>query len=192
MDKRNSLLNLLIKYKPLDVDEEKSKKEIIEFVKANKECFDNDFKLGHITGSALVVDQNIKYTLLTYHPHIKKWLQFGGHSDSLSDVLQTGFREAQEESGMKSLKFIPKHKNIFDLDVHPIPARNNMPVHNHYDIRIILMADKNEPFVVSYESKELKWIRLEEAEKYNNQPAFLRLVSKVIKLKKFLHKSEVL
>jgi hypothetical protein len=37
--------------------------------------------------------------------------------------------------------------------------------------------------VVSHESKELKWIKLEEVEKYKNQPSFLRLVSKAIKLK---------
>lgn len=183
MDARDRLLKQLEEYKALDADEGRSREDIAEFVKANPECFNNDFKLGHITGSALVIDQNIEYTLLTYHPHIKKWIQFGGHSDGSPDVLETGFREAQEESGMKSLKFIPEHGGIFDLDIHPILPRGEMPLHNHYDIRIILSADKKEPFVVSHESKELKWIKLEESEKYNNQPAFLRLVSKAIKLK---------
>ena len=186
MDIRDKLLGLLNKYKPIDSPENKSKMDIIEFVKSNPKCFDNDYKLGHITGSASVVDEKIEYALLTYHPHFDKWLQFCGHSDGLSDVLRTGYREAQEESGLKSLKFITGHEGIIDLDVHPIPPGGGMPLHNHYDVRIILMADRDEHFVVSRESKELKWVKLENMANYNTQKAFLRLVGKAIKLRKEL------
>jgi len=186
MDKRNNLLQLLNKFKGVDEQEEKSRLEIIDFVKSNPECFDNDFKLGHITGSALVVDKGFIYMLLTYHPVIDKWLQFGGHSDSDPDVLTTAFREAEEESGLKSLQLVPGHEGIFDVDVHPIPPKVDMPFHNHYDIRVFLTADMDELYVASHESKELKWVELNEAEKYNQQPAFLRLVKKARDLGKNL------
>ncbi len=186
MNKRDDLINLMNRYTSSDKQEVKSRQEILDFVKSHPECFDNDFKLGHITGSALVVDKGFKYMLLTYHPVIDKWLQFGGHSDSDPDTLKTAFREAEEESGLKSLKFVTGHEGIFDVDVHPILPKGDMPLHNHFDIRIVLTADMDEPYVVSHESKELKWINMEEAEKYNTQLAFLRLVKKARELGKSL------
>jgi 8-oxo-dGTP pyrophosphatase MutT (NUDIX family) len=184
MDQRESLLKLLKEYRGNDETEEKSRLAIIDFVEKNERCFDNDFKLGHITGSALVVDRNFEHTLLTHHSSINKWFQFGGHSDSSPDTIAVGLREAQEESGLKSLEFIPGHEGIFDVDIHPIPERGDMPIHNHYDIRIILTADKNEPYTVTNESHDLRWVKLVEIEKYNSQPAFVRLAKKAIALKK--------
>jgi 8-oxo-dGTP pyrophosphatase MutT (NUDIX family) len=186
MDKRDNILNLLENYKSIDNEEEKLRLKFINFVNSHIECFDNDFKLGHVTGAALVVDKDIQYTLLTLHSVINMWFQFGGHSDSQSDVINTAFREASEESGLKSLTFIPGHEGIFDVDIHTIPVTENMPEHLHYDIRIILTADINEPYIVSHESKDLQWVKLEEAEKYNQQPAFLRLIKKAIDLRKSL------
>ncbi len=186
MNARHGLLGLLKRYVAANEQEERSLIEILDFVKSHPECFDNDFKMGHITGSALVVDRGFNYALLTHHMVINKWMQFGGHSDSDPDVIKTAMREAQEESGLKSLKFISGHEDIFDVDVHPISPKADMPLHNHYDIRIILTTDMNEPYVVSHESKELRWVHMSEAEKYNKQPAFMRLIKKAQQLGKSL------
>ena len=107
MTKREPIIKLLGKHEPFDEQERKSLKEILDFVNEHDECFENDFKLGHITGSALVVDENLEYTLLTHHSLLNKWFQFGGHSDGHNLVSETAFREAEEESGLKSLKFHP-------------------------------------------------------------------------------------
>ena len=189
MERRHGLIELLNNYQTADANEEKCRQEILVFVKLHPECFDNDFPLGHVTGSAIVVDRKFEYTLLTHHPVVDKWFQFGGHSDSNPDVFKTAFREAEEESGLKSLQSVPGNGGIFDVDIHPMPPGNNIPGHDHYDIRFILTADMNEPYTVSHESKELKWIRLEEAANYSSQPAFIRLANKAQALGRRLNAS---
>lgn len=186
MDKRDFILELLENYKSTDKNEEKSRIQMIQFIEYNPNCFENDYKQGHITGSALVVDRDIEYTLLTHHLLLHKWFQFGGHSDGHWNPLEVAWREAQEESGLISLEYIPGHDGIFGLDVHLIPKRDHMPAHNHYDVRILLTADKNEPYKVSHESNDLKWVKIDEVKEYNSQPAFLRLIDKVLGLKSII------
>lgn len=185
-DNRFFIINLLNNFRSYNAEEEKSRLEIIEFVQSNKECFDNTFQKGHITGSALVVDTAFEYTLLTHHVKLEKWFQFGGHSDSDPNTLAVGLREATEESCLTSLKFVPGYVGIFDVDVHPIKETEKMPLHNHYDIRILLTADIKEAFTVTHESKDLKWVLLDNVAEYNTQPAFLRLVEKARKVKERL------
>lgn len=187
MTKREPILKLLNRYLPTDEQEKKSLEQILTFVNTNEDCFENDFKLGHVTGSALVVDKNLKYTLLTHHTKLNKWLQFGGHSDGHNIVSDTAFREAQEESGLKSLKYHPAISGVFDVDVHLIPEGAVMPAHNHYDVRFLLIGDKDEQFQVSNESHDLKWIKLEDVKNYNSQPSFLRMINKVIDLRAKKH-----
>ena len=183
-DKRFYILNLLENYEASDAMEERSKKEIVEFVKKHPDCFDNNLKAGHVTASSLVVDKDFESTLLTLHTKLDRWLQFGGHSDNDPNALAVALRETAEESCLESLHFLPRYNGIFDLDVHPIPENSKMPTHNHYDIRILLVANKNEEYTVTHESKNLKWVKLDEVSKYNAQPAFLRLVEKAKKIKR--------
>lgn len=183
MDKRRPLLNLLNKYKPTDPGEIDDLGKMLEFVRSHEGCFENDFKIGHVTGSAFVVDENLEYTLLTHHSVLDKWFQFGGHSDGHSNVLETALREAREESGLKNLRFYPKIDGIFDIDIHPIPAKGDIPLHDHYDVRFLLIADMNEKFTVSNESKDLKWIKLEDVKQYNPLEGMQRMVGKVISLR---------
>ena len=43
---------------------------------------------------------------------------------------------------------------------------------------MIFQADPEEDFTVTHESKDIKWVPLDEVKNYNDQPAFLRLVKK--------------
>lgn len=171
MNKRELILKLLTLYKPTDPSEIKSLEQITSFVKESEDCFENSFIPGHITGSALVINSKFSKVLL------------GGHSDGHNLVKETAFREASEESGLNSLEFLPEITGIFDVDVHPIPATEKMPSHDHYDIRFLLVADENEPYSISHESKSLKWVAFEDVSTYNSQPAFLRMITKVKSLK---------
>lgn len=179
MNNRVFILELLENYKAFDEAEERSCEDMIAFVQDNEKCFENNFHLGHITGSALVVDRDFKSTLLTHHTVLNRWLQFGGHSDGHWNPLEVAWREAEEESGLTSLAYFPGHEGIFDIDIHPIPERGDMPEHKHYDVRILLSADKDEQFVVSDESHDLRWFTLDEACTQNTEEAFKRMVEKV-------------
>ena len=138
--------------------------------------FDRALAVGHVTGSAWVVDRTGRWALLTHHRKIGKWLQFGGHADGERDVRAVALREAREESGIEELRFaLP---GIYDVDVHRIPARNGEPEHRHYDVRFALFADRAARPVVSAESHAVRWVALDALPTLGADESVLRLAAK--------------
>lgn len=157
---------------------EETTKTFKNLLKNHSACFDRDFYTpGHITGSAWILNKQRTKTILHLHRKLNKWLQLGGHSDGNPLTDQVALKEAIEESGLKSLKLIDKE--IFDLDLHTFPAKENNPEHFHFDVRFLFEADENEPFnPPAEESKQLAWIELDLITEYNNHPTFHRMVKK--------------
>lgn len=174
------LLSKLRNYFPDNLHEQSMLDQIIDFVEQHTDCFERSLLIGHITGSACIVNNARTKILLTHHQKLDKWLQLGGHSDGNPDTLSVAVREAQEESGLKNIR--PVSENIFDVDVHTIPARKNEPSHFHYDIRFLFEADENESLIISSESKNLAWIALSEIEMFTREESVLRMVRKIIAL----------
>ena len=141
------------------------------------EAFQRTHLPGHITGSSFIVSEDLTETVLVHHAKLNRWLQPGGHCDGDRDVVQTALREANEETGLKTLTLL--HREIYDLDIHRIPKRKDFPSHDHYDIRYVMKANVSEPIVVSEESHDVKWIALKELERYNSEAALLRLRDKL-------------
>ncbi|TRX56082.1 NUDIX hydrolase [Fulvivirga sp. M361] len=161
---RNDLLQKLEAYLPENPKEVQFKEDFFLFIKTYGDCFERSLAIGHITGSAWVVNKDRSRALLTHHKKLDRWLQLGGHADGDPNVLNVASREAQEESGLKSLKLISSA--IFDIDIHTIPARKDEPEHLHYDVRFLFKADDNEQLHVSSESKNLHWISLDHLDSY--------------------------
>ena len=178
--KQQKLLNLLEKYSPTEV-EKPFKAQIIEFVENHEDCFERSQLSGHITASAWLVNKDNSKALLMHHTKLDRWFQLGGHCDGDSDVLAVAIKEAQEESGINSIA--PLSSDIFDIDVHKIPARKNEPEHYHYDIRFILQVTSDEDVVQNRESKELRWISKDPAELPTNEPSVVRMFNKWLTFK---------
>ena len=174
---REPLLRNLRAYHPSDPFEQEMLQRIIAFVKAHENCFERSLLIGHITASALIVNRQRTHTLMTHHHKLEKWLQLGGHSDGDPDPLNVALREAEEESGIPGI--IPLSKEIFDVDVHPIPARKNVPEHFHYDIRYLFEADDTHSLTITPESKDLAWIPLNDIEQFSTEESILRMVRKL-------------
>jgi 8-oxo-dGTP pyrophosphatase MutT (NUDIX family) len=155
---RASLLDELEAYCPADPRERMMLIEITAFVRAHPDCFERERSIGHVTASAWVVDEDRTHALLTHHRKLGRWLQLGGHADGDDDVRRVALREAREESGLTAIRFA--QTALYDVDVHPIPARGPEPAHKHYDVRFAFVADRAEPTTVSDESHELAWFPL--------------------------------
>lgn len=110
---------------------------------------------GHLTASALIVDEDFTRALLTHHRKLGKWLQLGGHCDGDANLAHVALRECVEESGIEGLRI---RVEPIDLDIHPIPARPGEPEHLHYDTRFVVVAPRGARFAVSEESHALEWI----------------------------------
>lgn len=122
-------------------------------------CYERSLLSGHMTASAWIIDDKKSSVLLLHHKKLNRWLQPGGHADGDENISDVAYKEAFEETGLKSLQFYSPH--IFDIDIHQIPRLHHIPSHYHHDIRFLFTADINEIYTVSKESNELNWVRLD-------------------------------
>ncbi|ALP52202.1 NUDIX hydrolase [Candidatus Tenderia electrophaga] len=173
---RNFLQDKLNRHCPFDAAEADMLQQIIEFVARHEGCFERSLSIGHVTGSAWIVDHERTHVLLTHHRKLDRWLQLGGHSDGDGHTLNVALREGREESGLAQLQ--PLRDAIFDVDVHLIPARKDEAAHYHYDVRFLLEADRRAPLTLSGESKDLAWVSLDDAQRLAPEPSIQRMVAK--------------
>jgi 8-oxo-dGTP pyrophosphatase MutT (NUDIX family) len=151
--------------------------QFLELLK-HPRAFYRDHLPGHITGSSWIIDESRQYTLLTHHRKLNRWLQPGGHADGDENIIRVCTREAEEETGLKSLRLFSA--DIFDLDIHTIPARKDFPQHLHYDVRLLFIASADEPLIISDESNDLAWIGCDELQSRTaNNISMLRMAEKV-------------
>ena len=157
---REALLAKLATYLPLDEDDESACRQIESFVRNHPKCFESTFALGHLTGSAWLLDSSGERALLTHHRKLGRWIQLGGHADGNPNLLAVAIREAREESGIDTIE--PVSENIFDLGVHQTPGHDGIAAHYHFDVRFLLQAHGDGRFLVSHESHALAWFTLQE------------------------------
>jgi ADP-ribose pyrophosphatase YjhB (NUDIX family) len=177
-DPREPLLTLLRAHaaRTLDAHEAAMTMETIRFVVENSRCAERSLAIGHLTGSAWVVDAARRRTLLTHHRKLEKWLQLGGHADGDLDIAAVAFREAQEESGLTRLRLADTA--IFDVDRHWIPERKGEPAHWHYDVRFMVEADESEPLAITAESKDLRWVEIARMADFSSEESMMRMAWK--------------
>jgi 8-oxo-dGTP pyrophosphatase MutT (NUDIX family) len=174
---REALIHALNNYQT-SFDEEKAFISRFKSLLRNFEnCYKRSLLTGHITASAWISNKTGTSAVLVHHKKLNRWLQPGGHADGDENVLNVASKEAQEETGLKSLKLIGD--KIFDIDIHLIPKHGNIQAHYHYDIRFLFVADDTEDYVISDESNELKWIPLGSINQFTgNNNSILRMVLK--------------
>lgn len=172
---RKPLLEKLRRYAERHPEEAAVTVRFIDFVAGNPQCFERSLASGHVTGSAWLVDRGARRVLLTHHRKLGRWLQLGGHSDGVPDPLEVAISEAREESG---LDVAPLSPEIFDLDVHEIPARSNEPAHLHFDVRFALEVRGSEAFRVGEESLDLAWVPIDGLDRYTREESVLRMARK--------------
>lgn len=157
---RRALLELLRDYLLRNAEEAATVSRVIALVQGHSNCFERTCWAGHITASAWILSPDHGSFLLTHHRKLGRWLQLGGHADGDPDVRSVALREAREESGLQHFDFIsPERAAILplDLDIHPIPARKDEPVHEHHDVRFLLIARPGQDVMISEESHDLAW-----------------------------------
>ena len=173
---RQTLLDLIARYSARHPEEDETVRRFCEFVERNPDCFERALQEGHITGSAWIVDRSGSRVLLTHHRKLNRWLQPGGHADGDADILGVALREGLEETGLVSLEAVDGE--IFDLDIHAIPARSQDPEHLHYDVRFLLRDPGDGDYVVSEESHDLAWVAMEDLGKFSIEESMLRMRDK--------------
>ncbi|MGM0548940.1 MAG: NUDIX hydrolase [Bacillota bacterium] len=176
MDCFSKILNKIENYIPGNKSEKEYKKQTINFLVNNKNNYFRANSSGHLTVSAWIINYDKTKVLLHHHKKLDKWIQLGGHLEK-GELIQTAvLREAKEESGLNSLVIVKN--DLFDLDIHKIPAFKKEAPHFHYDLRILIKADAEEKLLKSSESKNLQWIKLNKVKNYLSEESVLRMLRK--------------
>jgi len=149
---------------------------MLKFVRTDPAWWRRENPQGHLTASAWIVDAANDAALLVHHRTLNRWLQPGGHLENDPSVFAAAVREASEESGLASIT--PRSLEIFDLDIHEIPARGDFPAHPHLDVRFVFEADRSAPLVCSAESNDLRWWSFSEMNAQMTDESVMRMVRK--------------
>jgi 8-oxo-dGTP pyrophosphatase MutT (NUDIX family) len=149
---------LLSDYAPVDPNEATFRTRMLELAKSPGALERTHFVPGHFTVSAFVLSPERDAVLLIFHKKLSRWLQPGGHVEATdADPCETARREILEEVGVGDLELATPRGAVFDIDVHPIPARPQEPAHEHFDLRFLFVARSRE-FAETSEVADAKWV----------------------------------
>ena len=137
-----------------------ARKRTQELLTAGPVAMTREHRPGHVTASALIVDDR-RRVLLCLHGRLGRWMQLGGHCETGDATLAAAaLREATEESGIAGLAGDPEP---IDVDVHEVRcgAGDGSPAGPsvHYDVRYLFRCPAGTVEQISDESAALAWFR---------------------------------
>lgn len=175
-----SFAELLERYAPADGREREYLGRMRALVRAPAPFDRACFAPGHFTASAFVLDARRSSLLLILHKKLGLWLQPGGHVE-LGDTgaAAAARREVLEETGVAALEPLLARDELFDLDIHRIPARRAELEHEHFDVRFAFVAP-DDTLVQSDEVAGARWIPLGEVSSVTADESIVRAVHKLM------------
>jgi 8-oxo-dGTP pyrophosphatase MutT (NUDIX family) len=187
---RRHLLDMLARYRGLFPEEASIVDRMCSLVESHADCFERTCRPGHVTGAAWIISADRRRCLLAHHRKLDRWLQLGGHADGQWQVDEVALREAREESGMRGFDFVPIRGTLmpFDVDIHQIPERRDAQgnliedAHEHYDVRFLLVARRDESIHISDESHDVAWFTPGEVRQRTDEESVLRMLTKALNL----------
>ena len=154
-DPRSALMQELSGYAVTHPEESSTVSRLIQFIARHEDCALRSQLSGHLTGAAWLVHPDQQQVLMLHHKKLDRWLQPGGHADGDLNLNRVALKEAEEESGLSGLVAEP---DIFDIDIHAIPERKDVPDHYHYDIRYVVYAEDDTDAPGNAESHQVAWV----------------------------------
>jgi 8-oxo-dGTP pyrophosphatase MutT (NUDIX family) len=168
---------LLARYAPSDAREAAFVARMRVLLDAPAPFSRASFDPGHFTASAFVLSPERDAVLLIFHKKLGLWLQPGGHIEEAdATIAGAALREVSEEVGVNDAA--EPVEGLFDVDVHPIPARRDEPAHEHFDLRTLLVAGTRE-FAASDEVAGARWVPLHEVASVTRDESVQRAVRKL-------------
>ena len=148
----------LSSWQPPEESQRLRRGEYLTFLDAHPDGVWRECRVGHLTASALVMDEQKQRVLLTLHPKVGRWLQLGGHIEPIDTSLRAAaLREATEESGIHEIRISAEP---ICLDRHPVPCAGAQS--EHLDVQYLALVPTGAQAVMSAESDDLRWFTFDD------------------------------
>ena len=171
-------------YEPINEQEASEKEAILAYINTfpdNILTRENTF--GHLTSSGFVMNKELTKVLMVHHNIYNTWAWTGGHADGEEDLLYVAIKEAKEETGIKEV--VPLMEEIASVDILPVWGHvkkgKYVATHMHLNTAYILIADEKQTLEIKEdENSGVRWIAIEDIEKYSNEPEIIKVYHKLI------------
>ncbi len=173
MPSREHLLEQLQEYSERFAEESATVAALSDFVTKSPDCYERSNLQGHLTASAWIIDRNRSKVVLLHHFKLDRWMQPGGHADGERDLIRVACKEAEEETGIREPTLCTG--DIFDIDIHRIPQRGEVPEHLHYDVRYLFEVAGDTPLIHNHESHDVRWVDLDGLSAFTDEESVLRM-----------------
>lgn len=139
-----------------------------QFIASTDNAYCRTNLVGHICGDAWIVNPERTKVLMLQHGDDGLWVGPGGHCDGSSDVYAATVREVEEETGIPASELTAVHgQDIFDIGALHKPTQVKYgklePEHLHMNVCFLFEVREDVPLQISHESRDMKWLSLEEA-----------------------------
>ena len=149
---------VLMAWQPADESQARLRDDYVAHLDEHADGTWRECRIGHITGSALVMDHARTRVLLTLHPKVGRWLQMGGHLEPGDATLRAAaLREAREESGIDQIEI---SEWPLRLDRHRVRCAADES--SHLDVQFLGLVAPEAQEVISEESDDLRWFTLDD------------------------------
>lgn len=160
------------KYIPYNEQEVSDKELMLEYINTFNDVLTRENKMCHFTASNWIVNKDRTKALMIYHNIYKSWAWTGGHADGDSDLLHVALKEAQEETGLSSLKLLSDGIygiQIVTVDSH-IKRGKFVSSHLHLDCCFLFEANEEDELrIKADENSGVKWIDINDTIKITNE-----------------------
>lgn len=145
--------------------------------------------IAHFTASAFIINESHDKALAIFHKIFQSWGWLGGHADGEADLLKVARKEAQEESGLKTLRLLePSPISIEAIPVfaHVHRTRGYVSSHLHLNVTFLFEANKKESLVKNeVETAGITWLSLSEFVERSTEnemkPIYEKIISRIPK-----------
>lgn len=161
-----NLIDQIKAYKPYNEQEKNDKEVMLMYFEKEKNIFNRDNKIAHMTASAWVLNKDRSKVVMVYHNIYNSWSWMGGHADGEKNLFSVAIKEVKEESGLSSV--IPISKNIFSLEILTVDGHlkkgKYISSHLHLNVTYLFEADEQEILTIKPdENSGVEWFSLDQS-----------------------------